>query len=981
MKIKFLNKNLTHTNSNEGWFECTEAPVFTEVKNETLDSGTVVLSNLTSPIDIEPYDVVEIDEFTDKYMCVDTYTEQMMCVSPKLYKYEISLFSETKQLENTVLPNLKITSLKTGEKRTVYDYIEQYMNEYCPKVRIATNDGYEYQNKFTWLDTASDARSLRRFRTIDCPEMQWNTPTLREVLNDLMMVDDCIPVLRKGILTFIDLTQITLSVGADSYINYISKSRSSEDYVSELQVKLENVTNNIDGVNNFVTVTEYVPYGIPDDSATMTTENIVLKTKCPIYNLKSVKIKFAALGLRSLDTTDIQEWFEADLTNLFGYGINLILEYQKWITKDIVFNEEPPSDIADWPKYQNWSLYYTRGSNEIKNFYSKTKYIFVTNYLIQALLAGIVKAKLGWSSMVFPVGSPAQVCQFYDVLFKVEYETLDGCLFRASKNNYPEHDRVIIDNQTNSMVDSYLQGFLEYQKANRLGNEQLQINARYPASYTGHKISIGDFYEDSIVYQCQYQYFKDHTEVNAIATKDYVLRDYFTGVKSKLRSWKIVSGSEALVRHDLEKFYCEFSWTPHIESDGLDVFGEDNDISGYFISPLTTFNQPSPVKYGYIKSKWTDSSDDDYYYPDSDRYYAVDLMTRIVGNSLVFTFEMTDNYSAGTSVYTEEDDNGEDNKYISKADFHLGEWAAGGGIQIDTNKLLDGGVPMYQHKYANENGEFDEIRIIYADNIKTVPVDGVNEPTEFETYVGFDGESGFVSRASEEFFYACLQRPVVHEKSIKSSTNNPAYNYQQFNVVSYHKKDSQEITNISTQIEFCSDTTNICIGKEWLKRQKAVKLTKNNPAFVLRGYKLFSNQRFNFRKPNELPTAYDSTAGGDVTISYDSDTHTNSNITLKITTSSGGSFNSADAAKRFIRSRSNWSWYLIIKSENNGGITYDTGEEPILLAFTDIPNDNVTAVEYGSGYEAEVSISMNVLKSRNKNIYNSDNHYLIEDEI
>ena len=37
-------------------------------------------------------------------------------------------------------------------------------------------------------------------------------------------------------------------------------------------------------------------------------------------------------------------------------------------------------------------------------------------------------------------------------------------------------------------------------------------------------LAISDMYEDCVVYQAQYQYFSDHVEVNALATKNYILR-------------------------------------------------------------------------------------------------------------------------------------------------------------------------------------------------------------------------------------------------------------------------------------------------------------------------------------------------------------------------------------------------------------------------------------------------------------------------
>ena len=40
---------------------------------------------------------------------------------------------------------------------------------------------------------------------------------------------------------------------------------------------------------------------------------------------------------------------------------------------------------------------------------------------------------------------------------------------------------------------------------------------------------------------------------------------------------------------------------------------------------------------------------------------------------------------------------------------------------LKSSALKGGGVPMYQHKYTNENGEFDRISIIFADGIKLIP--------------------------------------------------------------------------------------------------------------------------------------------------------------------------------------------------------------------------------------------------------------------
>ena len=61
MKIKILNKNLNHPEadpinySDIKVYNVDEAPIFTECYNETLDTGTVVISNQTDKIKDKRY--------------------------------------------------------------------------------------------------------------------------------------------------------------------------------------------------------------------------------------------------------------------------------------------------------------------------------------------------------------------------------------------------------------------------------------------------------------------------------------------------------------------------------------------------------------------------------------------------------------------------------------------------------------------------------------------------------------------------------------------------------------------------------------------------------------------------------------------------------------------------------------------------------------------------------------------------------------
>ena len=964
MKIKILNKNSNKI------FDIDEGSVFTENYNETLDSATVIINNVEEDdrLQIEPYDVVEIFKYDGtkwKCMCVDTYTETMICVNPKIYRYQISLFSETKLLEGVILPNLKITKMP-GINRPIYYYINQYLTEYCPQIRIPDDSSYSLTNKFNWAWENSELNHDKlsvKFKN-ECPEMQWNTPTLREVLNNLMMINDCIVILKNGRIEYIDITEIKNTIDDDDeHINYVTRSKSSEDYVSELQVDLQNVTNEQLGNVNTVTRVEYVPFMTEQTEVALKTTTAFVKTKYPIYKIKSLKIMFpgkiGTYDQGASDPTILNKWMEYDLMTI----PKLVCEYQEYITRPVIY-KYIPGQTYYFGESQNLSIYYTRGTNKIEGFFRSTKQLlWMSSSLFDNLTENIAEQKLPSSEWWVPTGNQ---CEYYQAMFKVEYETLEGCLFRASKGDNPDNQKIVIDNQTNSMIDSYSQGFLEYQKANRLGNEQLQINARY--AITDTFMEIGDAYENTIIYQVQYQYYKDHVEVNALATKNYVLREYFTGVKSKIRSWKIADGSDALTRHDLSKYYCEFSWKYHPVKYTGNVPLQLIQDSAYFFTPFISYNA-EPLKYVAIQLTSSRKLNiPDYYQVNTtifETYYCLDLINRIVGNSLVFNFGFEDNYylekAIDTSVINLQNQSIDDEGII--------DWA-------DTINL--GGEPLEQYGYTDDLGETTICFATFASGLKTIPYLPANDGgTYTDPYDGLIINPANDDRRQFQFY--CYFRPRIFAESLQQTvTESNKWNYKQiFNSYSYHK-DSQEIPKYSTQFEFCSETNDICFTKEFLKRQKAININDNIIVLDLCGYDIKRwHQKFNFRRPDEFPNIERVIQDPGVTVQFAA----NNNGTYHMEITSPYVFDTENEAENYIKNKKDYAWYLVVKSDD--GNEYADGSEPILLVFTNIPNANIFATKQSGGtkYAYHIEIYMNILKIRNKNIYDPDDHYLITGKI
>ena len=733
MKLKILNKNnlinpelpldSKYALSNLKDFEIVEGSVYKKNYNETLDSYIAKITNLSERIDIEPYDEVVLTDTNDNSvfgvsksytMLVDTYHETMVSVNPKIYDYEIYLFSKTKLLEGAICPNLAITPSRTGDKRSIYFYISEYMRLYCPKKRVKVNGSIEYQNI---IKVPSDGEFAAKFAD-SAPELQWNTPNLREVLNDLFIIKDCIPIVNaNNELDFLDLTKENNDITNEPTINYIERSQSSEDYVSEIQMNMQNVMNtSIDGVKNTVTTCERLAFNA--ENYLVNSDNVLLKTNYPILRVKHLWLYYVGvLHSTAFDDSGNFTIMKADLCDL--QGNSFVKEKDEYETLPVIYRVgDIPNSISDKANTQNYCIYYTRYTNQISGFTSQTRnspFLWfetgVTN-TIQLLkqLAAETATNLPPDFAIMSDTDTKPINAYFSSFFQIEYETTTESVFRAAKADKPANNRIIIDNQTNSFVDAYTQGKLEYQKANRLGNPMLNINQRTLNS--GERlIDIGDYYIDGmdkyIVYSVEYQIYKDHTEVNAAATKDYILKNYFVGVKQKIRTW-VNAKDEALERHDVEKVYCEFA-----EEAGSYDDGEQTLITDLLSPILTGETETHPIKHCNVYTMYGGNR-----YPNGIYYYySLECLARIIGNSIVLTTGFRDNYTVSVTPDTKALFPNGSKKYIKFAGANVTFPVVSNVITKATNSGGYGGVPLANNKYVYDNGNFDRIVILYNDYV------------------------------------------------------------------------------------------------------------------------------------------------------------------------------------------------------------------------------------------------------------------------
>ena len=178
-----------------------------------------------------------------KHLLVDKRRWEKINLNGNLYKCTIDLMSETKRLEKKVLPNISITQPIVGQKRSVWYYLNQFIDLYSPKVKVKLKDNtWVYRNKYH-IDARTSNEDLthgeyvktpvHKIFTDDiyAPEMSLSAPTLRELLSRLMVVKDCIPIVKDDVIYAMKISDVHGEFKIDeNKFSFFTDSMASDNY-------------------------------------------------------------------------------------------------------------------------------------------------------------------------------------------------------------------------------------------------------------------------------------------------------------------------------------------------------------------------------------------------------------------------------------------------------------------------------------------------------------------------------------------------------------------------------------------------------------------------------------------------------------------------------------------------------------------------------------------------------------------------------
>lgn len=643
--------------------------------------------------------------------------------------------------------------------RDVYYYIYNYCQMYVPKLRRRKSGGtWQWETKYPLSN-----RIQAKFENVICPEFQWNPSTLREVLTDLMSVKNCIPIINdNNEIDYLDLSMDELAKNQidTSKLTLIRHTITSEDYCTDLTINMKNALG-----KSKTRVVEHKSLRAVD-SGEITSNNAVFTTDKPIYNIVSCVVSFQRL---SPNHTGDKYYYKVDITDR-------IKEQQEWniLRTATAMYTATDEDVENSKLLKACNLHYKRGGNTIEGWGD--------TYNMRTDVSGAVRftdASLFWVVMLtlringgdrsFTDGDVRNV----DVV--LTYETLDEESLHIGRYLPSKHENnKIFDNQTESYVDTEQQGIFEYIKVNRLSNA---IKYCWGTYFVESEIpNLADTLGDYVLYSRKIEYLDGQFNFEGVLIKNFVLRDYFTGIQAKKRSWAIASGSEATKRTDIHKYYIEASFKAKNE---ILPSGELTINPADFLSSLLTNFEDENLKWSCLISTDKDGN----LYPTKygggtvDRAYALDLHSNAIGKSVVFSFSFNDNYSAGDYV------------------------------EIDGSTFLN-----QFYKYADDNGEFKKLKIVLTDYVKpegTISFTYPNPPVNTATTISDTNYGHIVDLARD--------KPLI---SIKQGQTDLIHNNIIISKDLY--KDQREIIAGSIQFEYCADTKDILLTDEFVKRNKFV---------------------------------------------------------------------------------------------------------------------------------------------------------------
>lgn len=604
-----------------------------------------------------------------RHLLVDKFTEDIINLSEGIYSYTIELFSETRGLEAIQCPNISVTQpLKTSKKVDIYTYMLRFVAMYSPKRKVISRNGdgtWVYQQKYM-VDP-----SLSKYKNIYCQDFSLSNPTLKDVLTNLLLTQDSIPYVKDDVIFARDITQrigTPYQIEEEQRTGRVSRivtQMSSDDYCDNVRRQYSNALSS-NGVCHYI---ETLGFRNRDEKI-LTLSNIEVET---IHKLYKVNSCFMCYYKNAKVTYENQEYSfvflcRQDITPLIKNTTEWNLLEQDWRKL------KEPTCVQDLANFKLTTVHYDIGGNSIKGWgtrYTKLglglfsvyniEKTYIENifaYLNSFSPFGVndiediknyykqVYQKTDWDNskmVITPVTSndPSDIIYYPSttsgflpnttselsgvqklktIFFQMEYEGFfDGALIHTRDKG---NDNICQnDNSSASLTLVEKDGVAQKEKLNRFANKTYLINGRLSEeNYNISKMlnlgqtgAIGED-DDVIIYRREYSIYNNYILVSYAGVQDYVLKNFYTSVYSKYRTYQLMSYGESVNRSEAEKTILILSKQEKYKNERDSFFRMSATVLGEIlqsndISIANFFSAFLPTSFNVIGSKQTETGD------------------------------------------------------------------------------------------------------------------------------------------------------------------------------------------------------------------------------------------------------------------------------------------------------------------------------------------------------------------------------------
>ena len=478
------------------------------------------------------------------------------------------------------------------------------------------------------------------FSKIEAPEFAFSRMTLREALDQVGGYIHGMARLRGNEIYYDMLNGTEQAILSDPKYPYIMHryTQNVESYATQLDSSVDNLVNILDSEEGVITepyIGGYKTVRSEETYARITDGNMIISTSFPIYSITKIEVGPLPGGVAGGDITPYV--FEAA-----EYGTMSSFE-------------------GPYPNSKAYAVYYTQGQKNVKGLSFKSPNV-IGGAGAKYAIANIIKEVTGyditpdwWSTLV----NGEETAQNYPkLMFRITYTPIFSTRIQEHKVYYKDmHPRTLAYNQGANLIESRAYGENMRGAIARTGN--LELERTYRLNDMSKFPKIGQMWgDDYFISSIRAAILPMFIDVTIGLSRDFNRLSQYIGINSSRRFYE-VSEKQAYERDIVYSDYVIIGDAE--QSDELQLLNDGvptTEARGAVLDLRNTFcqdqNLASNKESGPVSAVTVHTLD-------SDRKQlgaaTLPVVSTAMGNTLVFSFYMDNNYSAGEkSVFSSNGD-------------------------------------------------------------------------------------------------------------------------------------------------------------------------------------------------------------------------------------------------------------------------------------------------------------------------------------